>query len=49
MNNNEYTTIGLYDHNADSYNQVKSSFESGNDVEQLFMQLELVNHIMHCN
>ena len=32
MNNNEYTTIGLYDHNADSYNQVKSSFESGNDV-----------------
>ncbi len=32
MNNNEYTTIGLYDHNADSYNQVKSSFESGDDV-----------------
>ena len=32
MNNNEYTTIGLYDHNADSYNKVKSSFESGNDV-----------------
>lgn len=32
MNNNKYTTIGLYDHNADSYNQVKSSFESGNDV-----------------
>ena len=32
MNNNEYTTIGLYNHNADSYNQVKSSFESGQDV-----------------
>lgn len=32
MNDNEYTTIGLYDHNADSYNQVKSSFESGQDV-----------------
>ena len=32
MNNNEYTTIGLYDHNVDSYNRVKSSFESGNDV-----------------
>ena len=32
MNNNEYTTIGLYDHNANSYNQVKSSFESGKDV-----------------
>ena len=32
MNNNKYTTIGLYNHNADSYNQVKSSFESGNDV-----------------
>ncbi len=30
--NNEYTTIGLYDHNADSYNLVKSSFASGNDV-----------------
>ena len=32
MNNNEYSTIGLYDHNVDSYNQVKSSFESGKDV-----------------
>ena len=32
MNNNEYTTIGLYNHNADSYNQVKSSFGSGQDV-----------------
>ena len=32
MNNNEYTTMGLYNHNADSYNQVKSSFESGKDV-----------------
>ena len=32
MNNNKYTTIGLYNHNADSYNHVKSSFESGNDV-----------------
>lgn len=32
MNNNEYTTIGLYDHNVDSYNQVKSSFDAGNDV-----------------
>ncbi len=32
MNNNEYTTIKLYDHNVDSYNRVKSSFESGNDV-----------------
>ena len=32
MNNNEYATIGLYDHNVDSYNQVKSSFESGKDV-----------------
>ena len=32
MNNNEYTTIGLYNHNADSYNHVKSSFESGKDI-----------------
>jgi len=32
MNNNKYTTIGLYDHNADSYDLVKSSFESGEDV-----------------
>ena len=31
-NNNEYKTIGLYDHNADSYNQAKSSFESGKDI-----------------
>lgn len=32
MDNNEYQTVGLYNHNANSYNQVKSSFESENDV-----------------
>ena len=32
MNNNEYTTIGLYDHNADSYRKVKAAFDSGEKV-----------------
>ncbi len=32
MSNNEYTTIGLYDHNADSYNMVKAGYESGEDI-----------------
>ena len=32
MNNNEFQTVGLYDHNADSYRIVKSSFDSGNNV-----------------
>ncbi len=32
MNNNEFATIGLYDHNADSYKKIKSAFEMGEDV-----------------
>ena len=32
MNNNEYTTVGLYDHNADSYKLVKAAYESGEDI-----------------
>ena len=32
MNNNEFQTIGLYDHNADSYKKIKSAFETGEDV-----------------
>ncbi len=32
MNNNEFQTIGLYDHNADSYKKIKSAFSSGEDV-----------------
>ena len=32
MNDNEFQTVGLYDHNAESYKKVKSSFDSGNNV-----------------
>ncbi len=32
MNNNEFQTVGLYDHNADSYKKIKSAFETGEDV-----------------
>ena len=32
MNNNEFQTIGLYEHNAYSYKKVKSAFETGKDV-----------------
>ena len=32
MKNNEYTTIGLYDHNVDSYKMVKTAYESGEDI-----------------
>ena len=32
MNNNEFQTIGLYDHNADSYKKIKSAFETGKDI-----------------
>ena len=32
MNNNEFQTIGLYDHNAQSYKKIKSAFETGEDV-----------------
>ena len=32
MSNNEYTTVGLYAHNRDSYNSVKSSFENGENI-----------------
>ena len=30
--NNKYPEIGLYDHNADSYDEVKASYEAGNNV-----------------
>ena len=32
LNNNEFQTIGLYDHNADSYKKILSAFETGQDV-----------------
>lgn len=32
MNNNEFQAVGLYDHNADSYRIVKSSFDSGSNI-----------------
>ncbi len=32
MITNEFQTIGLYDHNADSYRKVKSAYESGENV-----------------
>jgi len=32
MDNNEYQTVGLYNHNADSYNKVKGAFDNGEDI-----------------
>lgn len=32
MYNEEFETIGLYDHNADSYKRVKKAYESGEDI-----------------
>ena len=32
MDNNEYQTVGLYNHNADSYNKVKEAFNNGEDI-----------------
>ena len=32
MDNNEYQTVGLYNHNADSYNKVKEAFDNGEDI-----------------
>ena len=32
MSNNEFKTIGLYDHNAYSYKIIKEAYESGKDV-----------------
>ena len=32
MNNNEFQTIGLYDHNADSYKKIKAAYAVGKDV-----------------
>ena len=32
MNHNEYTAVGLYDHNAESYNKIKKAFENGQDI-----------------
>ena len=32
LNNNEFQTIGLYEHNADSYRKVKTAFETGENV-----------------
>lgn len=32
MTNNEFQTVGLYDHNADSYRIVRNAYESGKDV-----------------
>ena len=29
MNNDDFQIIGLYDHNAESYRKIKSSFDSG--------------------
>ncbi len=32
MNNNEFQTVGLYEHNVDSYKRVKSAFENGENI-----------------
>ncbi len=32
VNNNEFNIVGLYDHNADSYQKIKSAFENGEDI-----------------
>ena len=32
MSNNEYQTVGLYEHNANSYRKVKASFDVGEKV-----------------
>ena len=32
MIDNEFQSVGLYDHNADSYRKVKSKFEAGEDI-----------------
>ena len=32
MTSEEFQTIGLYDHNADSYRIVRNAYESGKDV-----------------
>ncbi len=32
MNNNEFQTVGLYDHNVNSYEKIKTAFETGKDV-----------------
>ena len=32
MNNNEFQTVGLYNHNANSYKKIKSAFANGEDV-----------------
>ena len=32
MSNNEYQTVGLYEHNANSYRKVKASFVAGEKV-----------------
>ena len=32
MSNNEYQTVGLYEHNANSYRKVKASFAAGGKV-----------------
>ena len=32
MINNEYQTVGLYEHNADSYNTVKDTYDIGEDI-----------------
>ena len=32
MNSNEFQTVGLYDHNVNSYKKIKAAFASGEDV-----------------
>lgn len=32
MTNNEFQTVGLYDHNADSYRMVRNAYESGENI-----------------
>ena len=32
MNDKKFQTVGLYDHNAESYKKVKAAFDSGNNV-----------------
>lgn len=32
MTSEEFQTIGLYDHNADSYRMVRNAYESGKNV-----------------
>ena len=49
MTSEEFQTIGLYDHNADSYRMVRNAYESGKNIAGKYMLQELVNLITHFN